>query len=417
MSWPMQTKLINLVALFAFLTFCFYVFQTFTLWSAPGRATPVGEDFSTYWTASALSLAGKPAAAYDLTELHAAQKTLLGKQTPTVCGWYYPPIFLLMVLPLALVPYLLSLGLWLTLTLSAYVLVVQRIAPHPLTVWLTLAFPATYWNFFYAQNGFLSTALLGGGLLLLARSPVLAGLLLGFMCYKPQLALLIPLALLAGRCWKALIATIATVVALSLLSTLVLGFEVWRAFWVGLMGFKSLLDSNHLISYQFIPTFFSAALLAGCKPVTANIFQGIVMLGVVLAIIWVWFREGPSAISAAVLVLGILLFSQYSCLYDLTLLALPLAWLGWEGYRYGWLAGEKIALQVAWIMPIFLFFLHGTRIQPVPVILLVFLALALRRHYRTWDLSGSRVKDPVDSGKGSESLRAGRQQGPSLPNP
>lgn len=382
MNKQTKAKIINLIGLLALFIFSVYVFQTFTIWSSKEKTTPIGEDFSIFWTASALSVAGKPEAAYDLSKLHAAQEALIGGKTPPGCGWYYPPIFLLMVLPLSLLPYLISLGLWLTVTILGYLLVVYCIAPRPITLCLTLAFPATFWNLFYAQNGFFSAALLGGGLLLSNRSPVFAGLLLGLMCYKPQFAILIPIALLAGRCWRALIATMTSILALSFISTLVLGYEVWRAFWGSIILHKGLFESGNLIIYQFVPTFFSAAILAGCKPSTAYLIQGVVMMGVILTIFLVWFIEGPSPVSYSVLVLGILLFSHFYCLYDLTLLALPLAWLGWEGYTKGWLRGERIILVIGWFMPIFRFFLVEKSLQISPLILLVLIVFAVRRHYR-----------------------------------
>ena len=84
-----------------------------------------------------------------------------------------------MILPLALLPYLASLVAWLLVTLSNYLLVIRRIAPHPLTPWLALAFPGTFQNFIQGQNGFLSAALLGGGLVILDRFPLTGGMLLG----------------------------------------------------------------------------------------------------------------------------------------------------------------------------------------------------------------------------------------------
>jgi hypothetical protein len=171
----------------------------------------------------------------------------------------------------------------------------------------------------------------------------------------------------------------------------VLGHEVWRAFWGALILHKSLFESGNLIVYQFVPTLFSAARLAGSQPATAYIVQGILSLGVVLAIFLVWFVEGPSAVSAAVLVLGILLFPHFYCLYDLTLLALPLAWLGWEGYTKGWLPGEIFVLILAWIMPIFKLFIGGMNIQLSPWVLLTLMVFALRRHYRTWGFHSSKA--------------------------
>ncbi len=66
---------------------------------------PVGTDFVSFWTASRLSLMGHPNSAYDPIVLQAAERALF----PTVVSGYfaflYPPTFLLLCLPLALLPY------------------------------------------------------------------------------------------------------------------------------------------------------------------------------------------------------------------------------------------------------------------------------------------------------------------------
>jgi hypothetical protein len=351
-------------------------------WSYEGKPTPVGEDFSIFWTASALSLAGEPNTVYDLSKFQAAQMTLIGKSTPPGCGWYYPPTFLLIVLPLALLPYLVSLGFWLAVTLLSYLLVLRCVMPSNLTTLLTIAFPSTFWNFYYGQNGFLSAALLGGGLyLLLNRSPILAGMALGVMCYKPQLAILIPIALLAGKCWKALIATITSALLLAFVSVLVFGHEVWSVFFSNISLHKSLFETGNLIRFQFVPTIFSAALLAGFKPIAGYIFQGLIMVAVTAVVIWVWLRKGPTEITASILVLGILLFSHFYCWYDLTILALPLAWLGWGGYKNGWLPGERVVLIVGYFMPVFYFF-SQFNLQIGPIILITLFGFALKKFHR-----------------------------------
>ena len=86
----------------------------------------------------------------------------------------------------------------------------RRLAPSAQFTWLALAFPSTLLTIVYGQNGFLSVIFLGGGLVLLDRSPIAAGIFLGFMTYKPQLALLIPIALAAGRRWQTLSAMLVT---------------------------------------------------------------------------------------------------------------------------------------------------------------------------------------------------------------
>jgi hypothetical protein len=111
---------------------------------------PLGADFSHYWLASSLAQAGHPLTVYQAPEFIAAQEAFFKVAYPV--PWLYPPTFLLMVYPLAFLPYLASLCVWLAATLTAFLMVLRRIAPHPLTVWLALAFPGTFQNFFHGQN-------------------------------------------------------------------------------------------------------------------------------------------------------------------------------------------------------------------------------------------------------------------------
>ncbi len=249
-------------------------------------------------------------------------------------------------------PYLASLLIWNTVTLSAYLSVIRRIAPHPSTIWLTLAFPGTFQNFFHGQNGFLSASLIGGGLLLLDSFPVLGGLLLGLVSYKLQLAVLIPIALIAGRRWQALAAAAASALTLALASFLVFGQGVWIAFLKNLSLPMQLVKLGALPVYK-MATVFAATLLLGGSSLLAGILQGLVMLAVAAVVIWTWSRPGiPLARRASVLVLGILLFTPFTFEYDLTLLVLPLAWLAWEGYTQGWPAKMQGFLFLGWLMPI-----------------------------------------------------------------
>ena len=65
----------------------------------------------------------------------------------------------------------------------------------------------------HGQTGFLTGALLAGGVLALPRHEILAGVFFGLLAYKPQFGLLIPFVLLAGGYWRAIAAATATVLA------------------------------------------------------------------------------------------------------------------------------------------------------------------------------------------------------------
>src|SRR5262249_20816814 len=121
-------------------------------------------------------------------------------------AFFYPPLFLLICLPLALLPYGVALAVWVGTTGAACLAVVRMLLPKCWPAALVLlAFPGMLMNAGHGQNGALSTALLGAATLQLDRRPRLAGAFLGAMCFKPQLALLVVPALLAARRWQTLL--------------------------------------------------------------------------------------------------------------------------------------------------------------------------------------------------------------------
>jgi len=66
-----------------------------------------------------------------------------------------------------------------TLTFAGYALVLRKIIPRAETFWPALAFPGAFANLMNGQNGLLAFSLLGGALLSLESSPLLAGVLFG----------------------------------------------------------------------------------------------------------------------------------------------------------------------------------------------------------------------------------------------
>jgi hypothetical protein len=338
-------------------------------------------DFFHYWCASHLAREGYASSVYDFSGFQQIMEEVYGKKFPT--AWFYPPTFLLILLPFSFFSYLISLFLWLSVTLWGYLRAVIRIAPHPLTTGLALAFPGTLLNIGYGQNGFLSAALLGWGLLLVDKSPFFAGLILGFMTYKPHLSVLIPVALLAGRHWKALLAFFFSLVITFLLTSLTLGFDTWVVFWRNLAIAGNVLESGShglVQNWSHMVTVFSSARLIGFSPTVARFFQGVVMLIVLIALSWVWFKKASFPLRASVLTIGILLFTPHAFEYDLTILALAIAWMGWEGHTKGWMGGELTILFIAWIIPLLSpVLVRIADVQVIPFILIAFLLLALRR--------------------------------------
>lgn len=338
-------------------------------------------DFLYYWVGSSLVLNGNANTVYDFAAFQTILEHTAGKPFPV--AWFYPPVYLLFVFPLALMPYHVALATWLVLPLSGILLLLYRIAPHRQTVLLSMAFPATLLNIDYGQNGLLSAALLGWGLFQLDRRPIVAGVFFGLLGYKPHLAALIPLVLVAGRNWSTLIATIMTFLFTSLVSVIVFGQDIWFNFFSISAAAVSVLDTGHLGFIQdwaIMVTPFSMARLLGLPLTLASILQGAIMALACGLTLWVWFRCESTPIKGSVLALCALLFSPHAFEYDLVILLLPMAWIGWAGNTKGWLPGEKAMLILAWIAPyISKVTINLASFQIMPLVITGLLIVVLRR--------------------------------------
>jgi hypothetical protein len=339
---------------------------------------PIGADFLVFWSASSMALEGDPASVYDFPKFYKIEQTIANYPNP----WVYPPTYLLMVLPLSLLPYLPSYIVWILSTFCIYLIVIRRIAPHSITTWLALAYPGTFQNIVHGQNGFLSTTLLGGGLLLLDNFPLTAGILFGLLSYKPHFAILVPIALAAGKYWKPLAAMLVSSVCLIFLSVIALGWRTWVAFYNNISSPIMIITQEKSL-WMKMPTTFSSFLLAGFDLSLAGILQGFVTLGAVIIVAWVWYKEAPLYIRGSVLISGTLLFTPYAFYYDLSLLALPLAWLGWECFQGGWELMERSILILIWLLPFVAPVIAiALGFQISPILIAFFLFVTLRKLYQ-----------------------------------
>ena len=180
---------------------------------------------------ASFALQGAAASAYDPPTQFAVQQATFKRPDIPYYGWLYPPSFLLVAAALARLPYLGALALWQSATVPLYLAATRAIFPRKETILLALAFPAVFVDLTHGQNGFFSAALLGTALLVLDKRPLIAGILIGVLAYKPQFGMLIPLVLAASGRWRAFGAAAATVAALAVASSAAFGIGVWRAFF------------------------------------------------------------------------------------------------------------------------------------------------------------------------------------------
>lgn len=353
---------------------------------------PAGADFLQVWSASSLASQGSPAAVYDVAALKKVETAVVGDFSD-ILPWHYPPTFLLMMLPVSALNYFAAFALWSFIPLGLLLILLSRICPDRLTVWLALAFMGTAQNLFYGQGAALVGCFMAGGLLLLDSRPILGGMLLSLIInYKPHLGLVILVALLAGRHWRALGALAVAGAALVLLSAWVFGLETWLAFGKNLQVVRAQLADADL--WDRMPTIFGTVRLLGGGAGPALALQMLTALLAAAGVFWVWRRRASLPIRASVLVLGTLLVTPHAINYDLALLLLPIAWLAGAGLHNHWRPGDQLILLLAWLSPfINMISVAIARIHLAPLIIAVFLLFLLKRA-----VSGIPEENPIPSG-------------------
>jgi len=358
---------------------------------------PIGTDFSSFYAAGSMALEGHAADAYQPAAHYAREQRLFGDATPYY-SWNYPPVFLLIAAPLALLPYAVALALFQAAGLALYFLVIAAIlAParrHDPVIarnWLPVAaaFPAVFINLGHGQNGFLTAGLLGAALVTLEQ-PVISGLCIGLLCYKPQFALVIPVALLAAGRWSVIASAALTVVALMAISWLLFGLDSWTAFAASTEMSRKVLLEQGSVGFEKLQSAFAAVRLWGGSVPLSYAVQGAVSALAVLATAWGWRMSDNRALKAALLVSATALTSPHLLDYDLVLLAPALAFLTVVIRDDGARDYDKSLMALIWIAPLLARSVAG--LVGIPLGLLATLALftlILRRLHRQRDVATS----------------------------
>lgn len=367
---------------------------------------PLGSDFMSFYSASKLALAGHAADAWR-PEAHQAAQTAVFARRFDYWAFFYPPPYLLVCWPLALLPYGVSLAAWAVSTTAAFVglmrLWLRNLSRQPVFAsYVFLAMPVLWLNLGYGQNGALIAAILAGGCLMLDRRPVLAGLILGMLVIKPQLALAVPFVLAATGRWKTFFATAAGAMALLAASWLAVGPEGFSAFMANSALARATLEQG-LVDPGAMQSGFGAFRALGAPVPIAYAGQLLIAIfALAVATFAAWKVRADAFGAAAVIAAATPLISPFFLVYDLAITAIPLTWLVVQGTRTGFRHWEKAAALLVFVLPFVSRTMTVTFHLPLaPVILLVLLILVVRRllaaNGQGVDVITEKVSFPVTS--------------------
>jgi alpha-1,2-mannosyltransferase len=348
---------------------------------------PSSTDFISFFAAGRLADSGTPTLAYDPAQHRAMEQAVFGDaRLPYAYFFFYPPTFLVVCAVLALIPfYLAAFALWIAAGGAVFVASLRAILKDWRLVVAFLSFPSAAATAGIGQNSLLTAGLIGAGTYLVDRRPIAAGLLWGALIYKPHLALMIPVALLAGRKWRALAAMAASAAAIVAISLLWFGVGTWLAFLTEAQSAASSFTTGR-VGFAGLVSLFAAARLAGLGMIAADAIQLVVALAAAALTALVWARGQSLPVRSLVLIAAGLIAPPVILFYDLLPAAIAIAWLMLDARRTGFLPWEKTILGAIWIVPILsrgVGIAWGVPIGPVATLaLLILAAIRARNEWR-----------------------------------
>ena len=271
-------------------------------------------DFYVYYLAAQLGRVHGWAAIYDPAVFLPPVTAAVGKPLP----YLNPPELAWLVTPLSFLPYSLAAWIWTGLLAAAFVLVFTLVAPGRGVIRLVhgvgaAALLPVFVGVLFGQVSLVVVAAVALSWWLLSRGrPWLAGLALSVLILKPQIAFLVPLALLLSGYGRAVVAWLAVTVPVGIVTLLATGTTV----------FHQISQSLHLVSG--VPGPIQSSLLRQL-PLPVAIIGIVVVLGVSIVTLWRGRRSGPS-LPIAIGLISSVLVSPYVNFYDLSALVLA-AWL------------------------------------------------------------------------------------------
>lgn len=320
------------------------------LWLVGADGNGLPDDFVNVWAAGRLVLEGQAPSVYDWPTHKAVEELALGRPFEGYFGWHYPPNFLFVAAALALLPYLWAYLLWLTVTFPIYLVAIRTIVGERSGYLLAAAFPGVLFNAIVGQNGFLSTGLMGAGLVLLAERPILAGLAFGVLTYKPQLGILIPIALVAGGYWRTIVAAAISTIAWSAVSLAAFGLPTWQGFIGNISHTSEAFLSKGWANFGKLQTAFGLIRSMDGSEALAWSVQGGLIAVAAIAIAALWRSRASYEVKAAGLSVAALLATPYLYAYDLVVLAVPLAFLFRRARQTGFLPYELATVGAACLL-------------------------------------------------------------------
>jgi len=356
----------------------------------------IGHDFINSWMGGRSAFSGGPGAWFDAAAYNAALREVTGRSDFAAHYWSYPPHLVLFVWPLGLLPYVPAYVLWCAAGLALYLLAAWSGGVQRKRMLFLAVAPGAAVNVFFGQNGFLTAALLIGGLVNLDRRPVLSGILFGMLTIKPQFGLLLPVLLVMIGRWRVIASAAATAVVLVAVTVIWFGPSVWLDFVHEVMPQQRglIVDAGNFGWPMVVSAFVNARRIRLPNDLAWAV-QAIFAAGALAMVIWTFWKKRNPVLSLAVFVTATFLFSPWMLNYDMVVFGFIVALLR---ERTDNTAADHVLALAVWVLPLIMMPLG---VADIPIAMIVLPAFGGRL---IWRLAHDRAQQTAHR-QLSESVR------------
>jgi hypothetical protein len=309
-------------------------------------------DFVCVHGASIVLVRKEPWKCYDHEEVFQAISEVDWPKAQGYWAWLYPPTALFFIWPLGWLSYGWAQIVWFMVQFALMIGIYGLILGHGRSLGGILGYPGVAINVSYGQNGLFSGGIVGLGFLLLVDYPAIAGAVLSLVACKPHLALLIPVALVAGRERRAFWGFVGFALLWHAASVWAFGWASWEL-WVyqAFAHVEWYADSGVTLPLEVVPSVYGAACMRWEQPLIPLILQAYVGLTAVCTMVSVWWRDRRIESRIVTLVSATLLASPKVVTYDL-IGTLPMLafWVSKDGDEAPTTA-DCWLLALTWLLP------------------------------------------------------------------
>lgn len=283
---------------------------------------PVGRDFVNFWLGGHLALTGQTDLLVDWQGYNDLLRHLFGRRSEEMFFFSYAPNLLPFLVPFGAIPAVPSVLVWTGLNLACVWWTVRLFTPDRSVALAACLCPATLMMVAFGHFGGV-LALVATFILLHGKTrPLIAGLGLGLMTVKPQLATVFGLFLLATGYWRAVLVSVPATLALIGISVAAFGLQPWVNFVEQTAPLHSrMITEFYYGSLMSVVSVYCGARLMGLSGLAANGLQGVFSVAVLAKSVRLFGRRGPDACGIAIVLFAAIAALPYFNCYDLAVFA------------------------------------------------------------------------------------------------